>query len=104
MSVRTGGGTLAAMSLRRLRRPSQGRAADIVASRERRAHGLSDLRIHRATAVLLLAGSLLIWAGATAAAEVVSRVAGAEGQTEASYGFDQVSTHCPTSVATRDTA
>jgi len=51
-----------------------------------------------------LAGSLLIWARADAAAEVVSRVAGAEGQTEESYGFDQVSTHCPTSVAARDTA
>lgn len=65
---------------------------------------MSDLRIHRATAVLLLAGSLLIAAGASAAAEVVSRVAGAEGKAEETYGFDQVSTHCPTSVAARDTA
>lgn len=61
------------------------------------------MRIHRATAILLLAGSLLISAGAGANAEVVPRVAGAEAQTSESFGFDQVSTHCPASVAARDT-
>jgi hypothetical protein len=48
-------------------------------------------------------GSLLLSAGPTAAAEVVSRVAGAESQAMPSYGFDQVSTHCLESVALRDT-
>lgn len=58
---------------------------------------------HRVTVVLLLAGSLLISAGESAAAEVASRVAGAEAQASEAYGFDQVSTHCPSSLAARDT-
>jgi hypothetical protein len=65
---------------------------------------VSKLRMYRATAVLLLAGSLLISAaGATAAAGVAPRVAGIEAQTTAPYGFDQVSDHCSASVTARDT-
>lgn len=59
------------------------------------------MRTHRAIATLLVAVGLLAPA-AVASAEPVSRLANLEGVTTSPYEFDQVSTHCSTSVAARD--
>lgn len=57
--------------------------------------------MHRGFTTLLVAVGLLTPA-AVASAEPVSRLAGLESVLASPYGFDQVSTHCPTTVAARD--
>lgn len=58
--------------------------------------------MHRAITTLLIAVGLFVPAAA-ASAEPVSRLADLEGVTASPYEFDQVSRHCATSIATRDT-